>query len=75
MRIIEEILEGAGYDLHNPRDAEAILGMDSDWLELRERLEALLDKYQDYKDFIETQEDEFGIYDNPTFEEWQKNGN
>ena len=75
---ILEVLENAGYDVkNNLDDAKWLLGQRDEFEALCEDAEHLDEIYEEYEDFIETQED-LGNFDNPSFEEWKKeveNGN
>ena len=69
---ILEVLENAGYDVkNNVEDARWLLSQEGEFYDLLERADRLVDEYSDYKDFIDVQED-LGIFDNLTFEEWRK---
>ena len=67
-----EVLENAGYDVkNNLDDAKWLLGQRDEFETLCEDAEHLDEIYEEYEDFIETQED-LGNFNNPTFEEWKK---
>ena len=67
-----EVLENAGYDVkNNLDDAKWLLGQRDEFENLCEYAEHLDEIYEEYEDFIETQED-LGNFNNPTFEEWKK---
>ena len=69
---ILEVLENAGYDVkNNLNDAKWLLGQVDEFEALCEDAEHLDEVYEEYEDFIETQED-LGNFDNPSFEEWRK---
>lgn len=75
---ILEVLENAGYDVkNNLNDAKWLLGQRDEFEALCEDAENLDEIYEEYEDYIDTQE-ALGIFDNPSFEEWKKeieNGN
>lgn len=67
-----EVLENAGYDVkNNLDDAKWLLEQRDEFEALCEDAEHLDEIYEEYEDFIETQED-LGNFNNPTFEEWKK---
>lgn len=67
-----EVLENAGYDVkNNLDDAKWLLGQRDEFEALYEDAEHLDEIYEEYEDFIDTQED-LGNFNNPTFEEWKK---
>ena len=67
-----EVLENAGYDVkNNLNDAKWLLGQVDLFEVLCEDAEHLDEIYEEYEDFIETQED-LGNFNNPTFEEWRE---
>lgn len=68
---IEEVINSGGYDpLNDVGDAKWLLSNQSDFEDLCEKAEELVDKYEEYEDYVLMQEDEFGNFDNPTFKEW-----
>lgn len=67
-----EVLENAGYDVkNNLNDVKWLLGQRDEFEALCEDAEHLDEIYEEYEDFIETQED-LGNFNNPTFEEWRE---
>ena len=69
---ILEVLENAGYDVKNNLDDAKWLGCQYDeFMNLFEDAERLVEKYEDYEDYVSTQED-LGNFNNPSFEEWKK---
>ena len=69
---LQEVLENAGYDVkNNLNDAKWLLGQVDLFEVLCEDAEHLDEIYEEYEDFIETQED-LGNFDSPSFEEWRK---
>lgn len=67
-----EVLENAGYNVkNNLNDAKWLLGQVDLFEALCEDAEHLDEIYEEYEDFIETQED-LGNFNNPTFEEWRE---
>ena len=75
---LQEVIENGGYDIiENIEDARWLLGRRDEFEALCEDAEHLDEIYEEYEDFIETQED-LGNFNNPTFEEWREereNGN
>lgn len=76
---LAEILKDAGYYIkNNIEDAKWLLSQESEFNDLLEAAEKLLDDWTDYERFIDGLK-ELGNFNNPTFEEWkeerEKNGN
>lgn len=75
---ILEVLENAGYDIkNNVDDARWLLSQESEFYDLLDKAGRLEDDWVEWSDFVDRQE-EFGNFDNPTFEEWREereNGN
>lgn len=69
---LQEVLENAGYCIiENIEDARWLLSQRDEFGSLCEKAEECVEDYEEYEDFVETQE-ELGNFDNPTFEEWRK---
>lgn len=69
---LEEVIESSGFDIiENVEDAEWLLGQKEEFEALCEKAEECVEDYDEYTDFIETQE-ELGNNDLPSWEEWRK---
>lgn len=69
---LSEVLESAGYDIkNNVDDAKWLLGQVYEFESLCEKADECVEDYEEYEDFIETQED-LGNTDLPSWEEWRR---
>lgn len=70
---LQEVLERGGYDIiEDVEDAKWLLSQKDEFAALCERAEECIEDYNEYRDFVEMQEDEFNNFDNPSWEEWRK---
>lgn len=69
---LQEVIENGGYDIiENIEDARWLLSQIDEFVSLCEKAEECVEDYEEYEDFIETQED-LGNFNYPSFEEWKK---
>lgn len=69
---LQEVIENSGYDIiENVEDARWLLSQRDEFESLCEKADECVEDYEEYEDFIETQE-ELGNFNNPTWEEWRK---
>jgi hypothetical protein len=67
-----EVLEQAGFDIkNNLDDARWLLAQKDEFEEICDMADLLESSYDEYKDFIDLQED-LGNFDNPSWEEWRE---
>lgn len=69
---LKEVLAKAGYDIkNNVEDAKWLQSQQDEFEELRDEADLTVSNYDEYRDYVDLQED-LGNYNNPTWEEWRK---
>ena len=69
---LQEVIENGGYDIiENVEDARWLLSQRDEFESLCEKAEECVEDYEEYEDFIDTQE-ELGNTDLPSWEEWRR---
>lgn len=70
---LTDVINNAGYDpAHNVDDAKWLFAQYNDYDELMSQAQDLLDEYDDYEAYCDTNE-ELGVKVTVSFEEWRKN--
>ena len=69
---LQEVIENGGYNIiENVEDARWLLSQRDEFESLCKKAEECVEDYEEYVDFIETQE-ELGNTDLPSWEEWRR---